>query len=81
MLSFFTSFAYIGLKSMQQLHVVHKQYWWIPPTSLLMALCEVYIVRTTAHTTEFGWLVLCIGLGGGLGSVCATYLHDRVMKK
>ena len=77
-LLFCSSFLFIGLKSMQQLNVVKKQYAWIVPTSILMAFTEVYVIATTAKN---GWniqLVLAIGVGSGLGSLTATYLHSKM---
>jgi hypothetical protein len=81
MLVFLSSYIFIGLKSLQQLHVVKKQYAWIVPTSMAMAFVEVYVVATTAKN---GWewlLVFLIGLGSGLGSLSATYFHSRIFKE
>ena len=79
-LAFISSFGFVFLKSFQQLNVVKKAYMLIVPTSMLMAVAEVYIVATTARN---GWqwvLVFLIGLGSGLGSVSATWLHSRYVK-
>lgn len=78
-LAFTTSFFFVGLKSIQQLNVVHKKYWWIVPTSMTMALCEVYVVSTVAKN-GWGLIALVIGFGAGLGSMIATWLHDKMMK-
>lgn len=78
-LAFFASFVFIGLKSWQQLNVVRRAYWWILPTSMAMAACEVYVIANAAKY-GFGWLVFWVGLGGGLGSLCATYVHWRFLK-
>lgn len=79
-LAFVASFFFVGLKSIQQLNVVHKQYWWILPTSMLMAACEVVVVAGVAKN-GWGWIVLAIGLGAGLGAMGATYLHSRFIHK
>ena len=79
LLAFAASFVFIALKSWQQLNVVRRAYWWILPTSMAMAVCEVYVIANVA-TLGFGWLVFWVGLGGGLGSTAATYLHWRLMK-
>lgn len=76
LLAFFASFIFVGLKSTQQLNVVHKAYWWILPTSFAMAACEVYVVATVAKN-GYGWIVLAIGFGAGLGAMCATWMHDK----
>lgn len=77
--AFAASFAFVGLKSIQQLNVVRRAYPLIVPTSFLMAGCEVYVVATVARE-GFGWLVFWVGLGGGLGSLIATWLHYKVVK-
>lgn len=76
-LAFVTSFLFVGLKSWQQLNVVHRKYWWILPTSVAMALCEVYVVSTVAKN-GWGVIALVIGVGAGLGSIIATWLHDKL---
>lgn len=74
--AFFASFIFVFLKSWQQQNVVHRQYWWIPPTSMAMAFCEGYVVLkiATAFTIP---LIVTIGLGSGLGCMGATYIHSR----
>lgn len=79
-LAFLASFVFIALKSWQQLNVVKRNYVWIVPTSLAMAACEVYVIATVASNGGFGWLVLAVGFGGGLGSLFATWLHHRLFK-
>ncbi len=78
-IAFFASFSFIFLKSWQQLNVVHRKYLWIVPTSMAMAMVEVYVVASIAKF-GFGWLVLWVGLGSGLGSLCATWMHSKVTK-
>lgn len=78
--AFLSSYLFVGLKSWQQLNVVHRKYWWILPTSVAMALCEVYVVATIA-SQGFGVLALVIGFGAGLGSISATWLHARFTDK
>jgi len=79
LLAFLSSFIFVGLKSWQQLNVVHRKYWWILPTSLAMALCEVYVVSTIAKT-GWGLVALAIGFGAGLGAILATWLHSHMTK-
>jgi hypothetical protein len=76
-LAFIASFGYVGLKSWQQLNVIHRKYCWIVPTSLAMAALEVYVVASMARS-GWGWLVFWVGLGSGLGSAIATWIHYRV---
>lgn len=79
-LVFSSSFLFIALKSWQQLNVVKKQYAWIIPTSMLMAFVEVYIIAITARNGWNIYLVLAVGVGSGLGSLCATFLHTKLFK-
>ena len=81
LLAFLTSFGLIFLKSFQQLNVVKKAYKWIIPVSMMMAVAEVYIVATTAKNGYHFMLVFLIGLGAGLGSCAAVYLHDKITKE
>lgn len=78
---FLSSYIFIFLKSFQQLHVVKKQYTWIVPTSMMMAFVEVYVVATTAKNGWQWMLVVLIGFGSGLGSLCATWLHTKHFKE
>lgn len=77
---FLASYFFIFLKSWQQLNVVRALYWWIVPTSLFMACVEVFVI---AQVAVRGWdihLVIAVGLGGGMGSACATWVHKRFVK-
>lgn len=79
--SFLASFMFIGLKSVQQLNVVAKQYFAIVPTSLLMVSLEVYTIGVIAKNDGSSLLlILALGLGGGLGSCAATWGHNKFMK-
>ena len=60
------------------MNVVHRQYWWIVPTSLLMASTEFYVVALVAKN-GYGPIVIAIGFGAGLGACGATWLHHWVM--
>jgi hypothetical protein len=78
-LAFVASFVFIFLKAWQQLNVVHHQLWWVMPTSMGMAVCEVYVVSTVA-IQGWGWVVLSVGLGSGLGCVASMLVHKRMRK-
>lgn len=80
LLAFVAAFVFIFLKAFQQLNVVHKQYLWILPTSMLMAVCEVYVIVATA-SNGWGWIVLVIGLGSGLGALTSMWVHGRITGK
>lgn len=75
--AFLASFCFIGLKALQQRQVVHDEYLFIVPTSVLMAVCEVYVIHNIA---VLGWsapLVLAVGFGSGFGCLSAMFLHKR----
>lgn len=76
-LAFAASFVFIALKAWQQLNVVHGKVWWVVPTSFAMAVCEVFVV-VQAASQGWGWIVLPIGLGSGLGCLFAMWLHRKV---
>lgn len=76
LLSFAAAFVFVFLKAFQQLSVVHDRVWWIMPTSMAMAVCEVLVVANTARA-GWGWIVLPIGLGSGLGCLAAMYIHRQ----
>lgn len=80
LMAFAASFVFIYTKSWQQLNVQHRLYWLIVPTSMAMAVCEVWVIANAAHS-GWGWIVLPIGVGSGLGSLSATYIHHTMMRK
>lgn len=79
--AFLVSCLYIFLKATQQRQVMAAEYRKMPPVSILMAFCEVFIVANVAKTAdgipELSLLALCIGTGSALGSILGTYLHVR----
>ena len=80
-LAFVASFVLIFLKATQQRQVQFAEYRKMPPVSLGMAFCEVFIVSNIAITATGFWplflLAVCIGAGAALGSMIGTYLHVR----
>lgn len=79
LIAFCAAFVFIFLKAFQQLNVLHKQYLLVLPTSMLMAACEAYVIATTARN-GYGWIVLAIGLGSGLGAMASMWIHSRITK-
>lgn len=79
-LLFFTSLAFIALRAFQQLNVQHDRYLWVPPTTALMALCEVASITTIVkHPTL--WMALPMACGGVLGCWFSMWLHRRMRKE
>ena len=78
-LAFLASFVLIFLKATQQRQVQFAEYKKMPPVSMGMAFCEVFIVANVARSAEGFWplvlLAVCIGLGAAVGSILGTYLH------
>lgn len=83
LLAFIVTLVYVFTRSFQQLNVTHSRYWWILPTSMIMATMDVTIVSLIVkHDGNVPLLCFSMGLGGGLGSMSATFLHNhwRAMK-
>lgn len=78
--AFFASMLFVGLRATQQLNVVHDNYLAVLPTSVLMAMCEVFVVANIA-LRGFEWqLVLSVGCGSGIGCLIAMKLHKKWRK-
>jgi hypothetical protein len=71
-------FAFVFLKAFQQRNVAGSNFLPVVPTSLLMAVAEVYVISVIVRTGFDPALVLGIGAGSGAGAMSAMYLHDRV---
>ena len=73
-------FCYVFVRAFQQRNVAFAHYWWMVPTSYLMAMLDVFIIVFVAQS---GWhipIVLANGTGGALGALCAVFLHKRFVK-
>jgi hypothetical protein len=82
---FISNYVYIFLKAFQQKNVMHDNFKLVIPTSFGMATCEYFIMGTIALIAVNGQgfvhtaiNVASIGLGGGLGSVCAMYYYKKL---
>lgn len=73
-------FVYVFFRSFQQRNVAFLHYNWIMPVSLCMALIDVFVISSVAKYGFDLWLVLCIGVGGGLGCIVAMQVHTRYLK-
>jgi hypothetical protein len=74
------SFAYVFLRAFQQLNVQHGAYYLVMPTSLLMALGDVFLITNYARDGVTTGLVLTVGVSAGLGSMGAMYLRKRFVR-
>ena len=85
---FLANFSYIFLKAFQQKNVMKDNYVLVLPTSFGMAACEYFIMGTIALVAvgDSSWNeamlnVLCIGLGGGLGSLIGMVAHNKMSSR
>lgn len=75
-------FIFIALKAFQQLNVMNHKYWWVPPTSMLMAIFEVFVIAMIARSEEAWYLIILpVGVGGGLGCIFSMWLHKVLMNR
>ena len=75
-------FINIALKAFQQLNVINYKYWWIPPTSMFMAVFEVFVIAMIARTQDSWYLIILpVGIGGCLGCMFSMWVHKRLMSK
>lgn len=83
-LLFVANFVFIFLKAFQQRNVAYMHYLPVIPTSILMALTEVYVIATIAVQALSGSLgvedILAIALGGGIGCMASMWAHNRLFK-
>ena len=73
---FAATFIFVFVKAFQQLNVVGGHYWYVLPTSFLMAAAEVTIIINIVTLLTF-WACVPMGLGGGTGAMLAMYIHKR----
>jgi hypothetical protein len=77
---FLANFIFIFLKAFQQRNVGGSHYLAVIPTSLALALVEVYIiVQVATGGFNFG-TVVALGLAGGSGSIAAIWSHKKVFR-
>lgn len=74
-----TSLAFIALRAFQQLNVQHDRYLWVPPTTALMAVCEVTTITNIVHLKSLT-AAMPMAVGGVLGCWFAMWLHRRMRK-
>ena len=78
---FLSSYIFIALKAFQQRHVIHNDWWWVPPTSMAMAFVEFYVIASVAKNGYSLTLVIAGGAGAGLGALTAMALHNMHLKR
>lgn len=78
---FAANFGFIFLKAWQQRNVAFDHYEWIIPTSLAMALFEVWVIAKVAQQGFSLGIVVAVGLGAGTGALAAAILHKRFLSR
>ena len=81
---FLANFIFIFLKAFQQRNVAHMHYLPVIPTSILMAIAEVYtigVIASMAVTSSWDWLAVgAIAFGGGVGCIASMWCHKIIFK-
>lgn len=76
---FFTSLLFIAMRAFQQLNVQHDRYLWVPPTTTLMAVCEVASITTIIQQATL-LSAIPLAMGGVLGCWFSMWFHKRMRK-
>lgn len=81
-------FIFVFFKAVQQRNVAFLHYRWVIPTSCIMATTEVIMISAVAIEAieAHSWIqlvpfLLSLGIGGGLGAMCAMWFHTRFIGK
>lgn len=80
LLLFLTAFLFIALRAFQQLNVQHDRFMWVPPTTLLMALCEVVTITSIVKMGTL-WSAIPLAAGGTLGCWFAMWFHRKMRER
>ncbi len=79
-------FIFVFFKALQQRNVAFLHYRWVLPASIAMGLVEVFVhslVALNVFTNGVDWrtagLGLAIGVGGGVGALCAMKIHTKYL--
>ena len=76
---FFSSLGFIALRAFQQLNVQHDRYLWVPPVTMLMAVCEVLAITAIVKAGSV-YAAIPMTFGGVLGCWFSMWLHKRMRK-
>lgn len=71
--AFFISMVYVGLRSFQQLNVMHSKYAWVPVVSMLMAFADYWMINAIVQSTPA--IAVSIGLGGATGACISMAIY------
>ena len=78
-LTFLIYFAYVFLRAFQQQNVIHANWFWIAPISMMMAYGDAFIIDMVATYGRQVWWAM--GVGGFTGCWSSMYLHRKYLRK
>jgi prenyltransferase beta subunit len=79
-----TSFLYIFAKAFQQLNVVYGHKLAVPPMTMVMAACEIFIGGNIAveavqgSWVGIGWTFIAMSAGSSAGALAAMHYHEKM---
>ena len=71
--------VFVFLKAFQQRNVAFDHHTLVLPISILMALCEFYVIAWVVTTGFVFWKIVLIGCCTGMATLSAMYLHRRFL--
>lgn len=80
-------FLFVAAKATQQLNVVHDCKRLIPAVSVIMAVCDVFVMGNIAIEAVsmdlwgLGTVVVAMAIGGSVGSIIAMEWHKRMRSR
>ena len=75
------TWVFVGMRALQNLNILYHRYTLIALTSLMLAMAEVFIVKTIAHTDTNLPLVLALAAGGFLGCLSAIRINEHLKRE
>ena len=77
---FFSSLVFIAMRAFQQLNVQHDRYMWVPPVTVLKAVCEVLTVTAIIKASSL-YAAIPLTFGGVLGCWFSMWMHRRMRER
>lgn len=77
---FGASLVFIAMRAFQQLNVQHHRYMWVPPVTVMMALCEVLTITGIIKANSL-WSVIPLAGGGILGCWFSMWFHQYMRNR
>ena len=77
---FVSSLVFIAMRAFQQLNVQHHRYMWVPPVTVLMAVCEVLTVTAIIKASSL-YAAIPLTFGGVLGCWSSMWMHKKMRER